>query len=50
MITKIMAAERVTNKGISMILANGEHPEILEKILVDGEEIGTLFLGKRGEA
>lgn len=50
MITKITAAERVTNNGISMILANGEQPEILEKILVDGEEIGTLFLGKRGEA
>ncbi|MGL5614650.1 MAG: glutamate 5-kinase [Sarcina sp.] len=49
MITKISAAEKVNNAGISMVLANGERPEILEEILIDCEEIGTLFLGDKGE-
>ncbi|WP_066870636.1 glutamate 5-kinase [Clostridium mediterraneense] len=44
--TKISAAEKVVDKGIHMILANGEEPSILRDILVDGERKGTLFVGK----
>lgn len=40
--TKLQAAEKVTEYGIEMILANGGKEEILSK-LVSGEEIGTLF-------
>ena len=46
MITKLMAAEKAMDAGVSMILANGENPEILVDI-INGEEIGTLFLGKK---
>jgi len=46
MITKLMAAEKAMEAGVSMILANGENPEILVDI-INGEEIGTLFLGKK---
>ena len=45
--TKISAAEKVVEKGISMILANGEHPEILRDILVENKKVGTLFIGKK---
>ncbi|WP_454055368.1 glutamate 5-kinase [Clostridium sp. Marseille-Q7071] len=43
--TKIYAAKRVTDNGTNMILANGKDPSILIDIL-NGEEVGTLFLGK----
>ena len=46
MITKLMAAEKAMEAGVSMILANGENPEMLVDI-INGEEIGTLFLGKK---
>ena len=46
MITKLMAAGKAMEAGVSMILANGENPEILVDI-INGEEIGTLFLGKK---
>lgn len=46
MITKLMAAEKAMEAGVSMILANGENPEILVDI-INGEEIGTLFLGNK---
>jgi glutamate 5-kinase len=45
MATKITAAEIATESGTNMIIAHGENPEILEKI-IKGEEIGTLFLKK----
>lgn len=45
--TKIMAAEKVVSKGINMVLANGENPSILREFLVDGERVGTLFVGKK---
>lgn len=48
MITKLGAAKIVTDSGISMILANGKEPKVLLDIIA-GEEIGTLFLGKKGE-
>lgn len=45
MATKITAAEIATESGTNMIIAHGENPEILERI-IKGEEIGTLFLKK----
>jgi glutamate 5-kinase len=41
-ITKLEAAERVLQYGVSMILANGSKPSLLEK-LADGSEKATLF-------
>ena len=46
MVTKLKAAKRVVNVGIDMILANGVNPYILLDI-VEGKEVGTMFLGKR---
>ena len=46
MITKLEAAKNVAEAGIDMVLTNGENPEILVDIL-NGENIGTLFLGKK---
>jgi len=43
MITKIQAAKRANKANVDMIIANGEHPEIINDI-VKGEEIGTLFV------
>lgn len=40
--TKLEAAQRVTSYGIPMILANGSHDHILEK-LASGEQRATLF-------
>ena len=45
--TKISAAEKVVDKGISMVLANGENPSILTELLVEDKKIGTLFVGKK---
>ncbi|MEG1190672.1 MAG: glutamate 5-kinase [Oscillospiraceae bacterium] len=45
MITKLQAAELATGRGINMIIANGENPDILYNI-VAGEPTGTLFYGK----
>jgi glutamate 5-kinase len=40
--TKLEAAERLIEYGIPMILANGSHEKILEK-LADGSKQATLF-------
>lgn len=45
MVTKIKAAKIVTEKGIDMVIANGDNPFSLYDI-VDGKEIGTRFIGK----
>ena len=42
MVTKLMAAEMVTAKGIDMIIANSSTPYIIQKIK-DGDDIGTIF-------
>lgn len=47
MMTKLRAAERVTVAGIEMVIANGDHPEILYDIL-EGKPVGTRFLARRG--
>ena len=45
--TKLNAAKIATDDGIDMIIANGNDPELLYDI-VEGKEIGTRFIGKRG--
>lgn len=44
--TKISAAQIATQKGIDMIIANGNNPELLYDI-VDGKPIGTRFFGRK---
>ena len=46
--TKLAAAKVALDAGVSMILTNGKDPEILFEIL-DGQEVGTLFINKRGQ-
>ena len=46
MITKLTAARTATEAGVDMVLANGEDPRIVLRIL-NGEEIGTLFLSNK---
>lgn len=43
--TKIKAAKIVTEKGIDMVIANGNNPAVLYDI-VDGKDVGTRFSGK----
>jgi glutamate 5-kinase len=45
MAAKLTAARMVTENGIPMFIMNGSDPEILYRLL-DGEEIGTLFVAK----
>ena len=45
MFTKLKAAKMVTEKGIDMVIANGENPLLLYDI-ISGKEVGTRFLGK----
>jgi glutamate 5-kinase len=45
MIIKLVAARLVMERGIDMVLANGNDPEHIYDIL-DGENIGTVFVGK----
>ena len=44
--TKLKAAEIVMKEGLDMVIANGDHPEILYDI-ADGKAVGTRFFGKR---
>ena len=46
MATKLRAATLVIARGCDMVIANGDHPEILYPI-VNGEAVGTRFLGVR---
>ncbi len=46
MSTKLHAAQIVTGAGTDMIIANGEHPELLYDIL-EGKPVGTRFLAAR---
>ena len=47
MYTKIVAADRATNAGITTAIINGSAPENLYALL-NGEEIGTVFPAKGG--
>jgi len=46
MATKINAAEISTAAGVSMVIADGSVPDVLQKV-VAGDSIGTLFLGQK---
>ncbi|HHY65578.1 MAG TPA: glutamate 5-kinase [Clostridiaceae bacterium] len=46
MVTKIGAAEIATAVGTDVVIANGADPAIIMNI-INGEEVGTLFVGKR---
>jgi glutamate 5-kinase len=46
MATKLLAAQIATSAGCNMVIANGQKPQILYKI-VDGEAVGTKFVGKK---
>lgn len=46
--TKLKAAKIATSAGADMVIANGIDVEVIQKI-VDGEEIGTLFLAQKDE-
>lgn len=46
MTTKIKAAKIACEKGVDMVIANSDDPDILYDI-VDGKDVGTRFLGKR---
>lgn len=48
MVTKLRAARMVVEKGIHMVLASGDDPNILMSILA-GNEVGSLFVGKKGK-
>lgn len=48
MISKLRAANLVTEAGSHLWIADGREPGILEKI-VDGEDVGTLFCPRRGK-
>ncbi|MBQ3438292.1 MAG: glutamate 5-kinase, partial [Fusobacterium sp.] len=43
MITKIIAAEMATKIGTNLVIANGDNPENISKI-VEKQNIGTLFI------
>ena len=46
MATKLLAAQIATSAGCNMVIANGQKPEILYRI-IDGESVGTKFVGKK---
>ena len=46
MATKLLAAQIATSAGCDMVIANGQKPQILYKI-VEGEAVGTRFVGKK---
>ena len=43
--TKLLAAKRCRESRTDMVIALGEDPRILNKI-IEGEDIGTLFINK----
>ncbi len=46
MITKIKAAQLVTEAGIPMLIVNGKNPEVLYDI-TDGKHVGTYFAARK---
>ncbi len=46
MVTKLMAADMVTQASIDMIIANAQTPYVLQKIY-DGNIVGTFFKGEK---
>ena len=48
MYTKVQAARRLSEEGISTVIVNGMRSDILQSVL-QGDDVGTLFLSKRSE-
>ena len=48
MSSKLIAAKIATDSGADMVIANGSHISVIEKIL-NGEEYGTLFTSHHKE-
>lgn len=48
MLTKVQAARIANEAGIDVYVARGDDPGILYR-LIDGEQVGTLFCGKKAE-
>ncbi len=48
MITKVQAADFLGKRGIDMVIASGESPDIIHEIL-EGGRVGTLFVGNKNE-
>ena len=46
MLTKVHAARLAASEGIWAVIANGQEPEVLYKIL-DGEDVGTAFVPEK---
>ena len=46
MLSKVQAARKVTAAGIPMVIANGEMPDVLLR-LIEGEHLGTFFVPKK---
>lgn len=44
MVTKVKAADYLSKKNVSMVIASGENPDIVYDIL-EGKNVGTLFVG-----
>lgn len=44
MVTKVKAADYLSKKNVSMVIASGENPDVVYDIL-EGKKIGTLFVG-----
>lgn len=49
MSTKLRAAKMATEQGIPVVIATGGDDKVLER-MIDGEEVGTLFLPKVGKS
>ena len=45
MYTKLQAAKNATSSGIALVIASGEEPNAITRI-VQGEDVGTLFISK----
>ena len=46
--TKLQAADLATAQGIDVVITNGKNPRVLFDIMA-GQEIGTLFVGKKAQ-
>ncbi|MGL4791809.1 MAG: glutamate 5-kinase, partial [Anaerotignaceae bacterium] len=46
MATKLLAAKYCEELNADMVIAQGEDPKLLHKI-IEGEDIGTMFVGKK---
>ncbi len=45
MATKLIAAQRATEAGVDMVIADGDKPALLYDIM-EGKQVGTYFVGR----